>query len=333
MGTIVRRGEKWRAVVRRRGHKTRTKTFVRRAHAELWIRETEVKIEQHGLTGQHHDVGALLRRYIDEIGAIKPWARTHRGNLERFARDLKGTTLGDITPQWIVDYARRRRVSPVTISLEMTYLSSMLRAGEAMWGLTVDWASIRKGRQLLRQLRLSGKSRERDRRPEGDELSRIKAKLRTTLPVADIIDFAVETAMRMGEIMRIRWDDLDRKRKMVLIRDRKHPTDKIGNDQWVPLLGNSLAIIERQPQIDDRIFPYDPSSVGAAYQRARDRAGVEGLRFHDLRHEGISRLFEQGYGVHEVALVSGHKSWSQLRRYTNLKPESLHEKGVSSTSG
>lgn len=332
MGTIVRRGEKWRAVVRKRGHRTRTKTFVRRAHADRWVRETEVTIENHGLTGQHHELGVLIRRYVKEIGAIKPWERTHRANLLRFARDLDGVTLADMAPQWFVDYARKRRVSAATIAQEMTYLSTMLRTAEAMWGITVDWVTVRKGRQLLRQLRLSGKSRERDRRPEGDELSRIKANLQTTLPVSEIVDFAIATAMRISEIMRITWADLDERKKMVLIRDRKHPTDKAGNDQWIPLLGNSLAIIKRQPQVDDRIFPYDANSVAAAYQRARTRAAVDGLRFHDLRHHAISLLFERGYGVHEVALVSGHKSWSQLRRYTNLKPESLHAKDVSSTA-
>lgn len=333
MGTVVRRGTKWRAVIRKRGHRVRTKTFIRRAHAERWIRATEVQIEEHGLTGQDHDLRALMRRYVKEIGAIRPWERTHRGNLERFARGLDGTTLADMTPQWFVDYARKRNVSPATIAQEMTYLSTALRTAEAMWGVTVDWASMRKGRQLLRQLRLSGKSRERERRPEGDELSRIKAHVQSTLPVADIVDFAVASAMRIGEITRIAWTDLDENKKMVMIRDRKHPTDKLGNDQWVPLLGNALPIIKRQPRGDDRIFPYDPGSVAAAYQRARRRAGVNGLRFHDLRHHAISLLFERGYGVHEVALVSGHRSWQQLRRYTNLKPESLHAKDVSSTAG
>jgi site-specific recombinase XerD len=70
-----------------------------------------------------------------------------------------------------------------------------------------------------------------------------------------------------------------------------------------------------------------------AFQRARRRAGVDGLRFHDLRHEGISRLFERGMQIQQVALVSGHRSWSMLKRYTNLKPESLHAHVEPSTSG
>lgn len=331
MGTVIRRGEKWRAIIRKRGRKARTKTFIRKAHAERWIQETEVQMERNALSGQDADLGVLMTKYIEDIGKIKAWERTHRANLLRFQRDLKGVTLAELTPQWMVDYARDRRVSAATVSQEMTYLSSMLSTAEAMWGVQVDWEVYRKGRKLLRQLRLSGKSRERDRRPEGSELDRIKAALRTTLPVADIIDFAVATAMRVSEVTRIAWADLNLVKKTVIIRDRKHPTDKAGNDHVVPLLTEAYEVIERQPETDARIFPYDERSVTAAYQRARNRAGVKGLRFHDLRHHGISLLFERGYGIHEVAMISGHKSWDQLRRYTNLKPESLHAKDVEST--
>lgn len=332
MGTIVRRGDRWRAIIRKRGHRARTKTFIRRTHAERWIRETEVEIERHGFTGQHHDLGALMQRYIAEVGAMKPWTRTHRANLKRFARDVRGTTLAEMTPQWFVDFGRNRKASPATVSQEVAYLSTMLRTAEALWGIQANWPALTKGRDLLRRYKLLGKARERDRRVEGDELERIKAAIRSTLPMSDIIDFAAITAMRVGEITRLRWDDLDTEKKLIVIRDRKHPTEKIGNDQTVPLLGDSMAILLRQPRVDDRIFPYRTDSVTTAFQRARTRIGVKGLRFHDIRHEGISRMFEKGYHIQEVAIVSGHKSWAMLRRYTNLRPESLHAKDVTSTS-
>ena len=324
MGTIVRRGEKWRAVVRKRGHKTLTKTFLRRAAAEKWVRETEVEIERRRLAGQHHDLGALVRRYIEEIGAVKPWARTHKGNLTRFAREVSGLTLADLTPDWMRAYGLRRRVAPATLAQEMYYLASVLRTAEAWWGVPVDWSTFRKGRQMLRQLRLTGKAKERDRRPQADELVRIKAAVRSTLPMADIIDFAAITGLRVNEICRIRWADLDERRRCVLVRQRKHPRDKEVNDQWVPLLGAAWAIVGRQERRGEAIFPYDPRSVSSAFQKARRAAGVQGLRFHDLRHDAISAMFEQGFAIPEVAMVSGHRDWNQLRRYTNLKPEGLH---------
>jgi integrase len=312
-------------LVRKRGHKPLCKTFARKALAEKWAREQEVELEQRALDGQHHDIGALTLRYIKEIGAIKKWERTHASNLRRFALDVEGITLADMTAEWMVAYGRKRKVSPATVSLELYYLSSVLHTAESLWRMSVPWSEFRRGRKLLQQLGLAGKSQERTRRPQGDEIARIKAKLQTTLPMADIIDFAAITGMRVAEITRIQWADVDEVTRCVLVRDRKHPTKKKGNHQSVPLLGEAWGILKRQPVGDGAVFPYRPESVATAFQRARKRAGVVGLRFHDLRHHGISRMFEQGYAIPEVAMVSGHQDWKQLRRYTNLKPESLHD--------
>jgi integrase len=89
-----------------------------------------------------------------------------------------------------------------------------------------------------------------------------------------------------------------------------------------------MALIEEQRSIrgneDDRIFPYNHRSAGTAFRRACQDLGIEDLHFHDLRHEGTSRLFEAGFEIQQVALVTGHKDWKMLRRYTHLKPEALH---------
>lgn len=324
MASIIRRGEKWRVLIRKKGSRPICKTFLRKAVAEKWAREQEVTIEQRRLDGQHHDLGALTLKYVEEIGAIKKWERTHESNMKRFAREVAGVTLADLSPDWFVQYARRRAVSPATISQEMYYVSSVLTTAEALWKVPVDWQMLKQSRRELKKLKLMGKARERDRRPQGDELARIKAKLNTSLPVAMLMDFAAATGMRVSEITRLRWADVDEKTRCVLVRDRKHPSEKQGNDQWVPLLYGSWAILQAQPKDELYVFPYNPRSVTAAYQRARRRAGVAGLRFHDLRHEGISAMFEDGYAIPEVAMVSGHKDWKSLKRYANLKPADLH---------
>jgi integrase len=120
---------------------------------------------------------------------------------------------------------------------------------------------------------------------------------------------------------------------MLTIRDRKDPREKKGNDQRIPLLAvsgyDAMALIEEQRAIrgneDDRIFPYCHKSAGTAFTRACRDLDIEDLHFHDLRHEGTSRLFEAGFRIEQVALVTGHKDWKMLRRYTHLKPESLHD--------
>jgi integrase len=180
-----------------------------------------------------------------------------------------------------------------------------------------------------------GKGDERDCRPTQDELDRIistlDANVRQQIPVGRIIRFAVATAMRQDEIARVEWRDFDAIGRMLLIRDRKDPRKKKGNDQRIPLLNvsgyDAYKIIEEQGRFSNirqgRIFPYNGRSVGTAFRRQCRELKIDDLHFHDLRHEGTSRLFEAGFSIEQVALVTGHKDWKMLRRYTHLKPEAL----------
>jgi integrase len=119
---------------------------------------------------------------------------------------------------------------------------------------------------------------------------------------------------------------------MLTIRDRKDPREKKGNDQRIPLLAvsgyDAFGLIEEQRSIrsneDARIFSYLHRSAGTAFTRACKELKISDLHFHDLLHEGTSRLFEAGFSIQQVALVTGHKDWKMLRRYTHLRPESLH---------
>ena len=120
--------------------------------------------------------------------------------------------------------------------------------------------------------------------------------------------------------------DVDEAKRLVLVRDRKDPRQKAGNDQWVPLLGEAWMVLKRQPQVggEARIFPIGASTVSKYFTEACMKMSIPDLHFHDLRHEGTSQLFEEGYEIQQVALVTGHKDWRHLRRYTNLKPEDRH---------
>jgi integrase len=183
---------------------------------------------------------------------------------------------------------------------------------------------------------LVGKSNERDRRPTQDELSRLieyaESNPQQFLPLGRIIRFAVATAMRQAEICRIEWSDVNMTKRTVTIRDRKDPRRKDGNHQVVPLL-NSTGYDAGQLILEQRIvtrglgrvFPYHSKSVGAAFHRSCNAIDLDDPCFHDLRHEGTSRLFEAGFSIQQVAMVTGHKDWRMLRRYTNLKPEDLHK--------
>lgn len=137
--------------------------------------------------------------------------------------------------------------------------------------------------------------------------------------MASIAAFALFSTRREEEIATIRWSDLDEAGSRILVRDMKDPHEKDGNDIWCELPPEALRIALAQPRISDRIFPYNHRSVSANMTRAAALLGIINLHFHDLRHEGISRLFEMGKTIPQAASVSGHRSWSSLQRYAHLR--------------
>ncbi len=193
-------------------------------------------------------------------------------------------------------------------------------------------------REGLSRVRLISKSKRRDRRVTDAEIAKLisyfRKKPRGGIPFPDIIEFCVATTMRISEVCRLEWRDLDETNKSIVIRSRKHPTDKIGNDSVVPLLDangyDAFAIIKRQWKDDSaRIFPYNSRSVSNLISRAVEATRIKDLHLHDLRHEGISRLFEAGYRIEQVALVSGHRDWASLKRYTHVRAADLHSRSES----
>lgn len=133
--------------------------------------------------------------------------------------------------------------------------------------------------------------------------------------------------MRIGEVCKLKWIDLNEQHKTIIVRDRKDPRKKEGNHMIAPLLGGSFDIVMKQDKTNELIFPYNSRSVIAGFQRVRNELGIEDLRYHDLRREGASRLFEQGYSIEEVAQVTGHRNLNILWQvYTQLFPHILHDK-------
>jgi integrase len=124
---------------------------------------------------------------------------------------------------------------------------------------------------------------------------------------------------RRQEETRIGWKSYQREHKRVLVRDMKHRREKIGNHTWVDLPDQAIQIIPSMPKSKPEIFPYSTDAISANFTRACKSLGIYDLRFHDLRHEGISRLFDMGWNIPHVAAVSGHRSWISLKRYTHIR--------------
>jgi integrase len=265
--------------------------------------------------------------------------RSKAATLEMLKRKLGKHKMSELDRARLIKFGRDRAkegCGPVTLGIDIGTIKLVLSHAAAVHGLGVPVEPVDLARIALKRLQLVGKGQERDRRPTQEELDKLighfDANLRQIAPVARIIRFAGATAMRQDEICRVTWSDVDTRTKMLTIRDRKDPRMKDGNHQRIPLFAatgyDAWAIIEEQRAIrsneDPRIFPYNGKSIGTAFRRGCTDLEIKDLHFHDLRHEGTSRLFEAGFTIEQVALVTGHKDWKMLRRYTHLKPELLH---------
>ncbi len=333
MASIILINGKWRALVRRKGHKAICKTHRTKAAAEVWARGIETKLDAGQPVAEERSTVADL---IDEYRRLRDASRpildtsTEHYTLRQLKAGLGDKHVARLTPQDLVGYCTARRdegAGPYTCNMDISKLGTVLKYAGMSTALQVtDVVAL--ARPLLNHLGLIGGGGRRERRPTADELESITTWLTKEKGelFAEIVRFAVATAMRRGEIERLAWSDVDEKKRLVLVRDRKDPRQKTGNDQWVPLLGLAWTILKRQPKVDDepRIFPIGASTVSKYFTAACNALSIPDLHFHDLRHEGTSQLFEEGFEIQEVALVTGHKDWRHLRRYTNLRPEDLH---------
>lgn len=331
MASIVKIGSKWRALVRRKGHKPQCKTFLVKAQAEAWARQIESEIDR-GIVAVD-PVSLTLKQVIQAYHKLRessrPVADTSNEHyvLLRLTEGLGDKSAGGLTPQVLADYCKMRKedgAGPYTVNLEISKLGTVMRyASIALGGTLPDAAGA--ARPLLTHLGLIGGGGKRDRRPTEDEITAILKVLAQRGQIyADAVKFASITAMRRGEVCGVKWVDFDESKKMLTIRDRKDPRKKKGNDDTIPLLGESFAIVARQKRGGDRIFPIHPQTLSKYFTEACRDLSIPDLHLHDMRHEGTSALFEAGYTIEQVSLVTGHKSWNNLKRYTNLKPESLH---------
>jgi integrase len=188
----------------------------------------------------------------------------------------------------------------------------------------------RDARRSLKHRKLDTRSQSRERLPTQAELDELyalwDANPRQVIPMTTLVQFALVSAMRLGEICRIQIEDLDLDRKTVMVRQRKDPRRKTSNDQVVPLVGDAMAMARKQAgsRQRGRIFPYSAKSASTAFTRACRKCGIDDLRFHDLRHAATVELFRMGLDIPRVAMITGHKSWENLRRYTNLTAEDVH---------
>jgi integrase len=249
-------------------------------------------------------------------------------------REIGRTPLASLSAVTLRDFIDRRLkagAGGVTVAADLSFLSAVLKWARHARHLDVSDRLAIEARAGLKHRGLSTRGKERDREPSDDELDRLykhwQANPRQRIDMVLLCRFALATGMRQDEICRLEIDDVDRAARTVVIRDRKDPKNKAGNHQIVPLLLEAWAIVE--PMLEDRsgelIFGgVRAASVSTAFTRACSALGIADLHFHDLRHRATAQFFRMGLDIPRVALLTGHKTWAMLRRYTDIKPADVH---------
>lgn len=349
MASITQRGDSFFAQVRikRQGQIvfSESRSFPTRPMAESWAQRLEEKIKQEGTVAvaqRDLTVGKLIEKHLEYQQSLRPLGRSTIYNHEQAIAAWSSVKVLDLTAKHVIDYAIKRKAEgagPATIMSNLSPVSAALHAAPYAHGIRVDPGEFDLAIKRLVEDGVAGKSKEVIRlvTPEEEkalleEFERRNLHHQTTINMVHVYKMAIAFPRRASELTRITWSDIDHARNTILIRDVKHPKRKIGNNQTVPLLKPVQELLEQIPKLDDRIFPCNTETMLAAFERTRDRIAQTGLpsikdlRFHDLRHTGITKLFWAGLQIQEVALISGHTNWVQLKRYTHIRPEDLHRR-------
>ena len=320
MANIRKRGNKFQVQVRRAGHRSHTKSFSRISEARAWARAQEVNIDRDE-AGINKPVtvklGDLLVRYQQEITPHKKSKDSETRRISRLLRDpISKTRLCDLSPDKLASFRDKRlKDGQRAASYDLQIIRHTINIAQMEWGV-----SLREN--PVNQIRMPSPSKPRERRLTLDEYEKLLSfsEISRSYFLKPLIILGVETGMRLGEMLQMKWKDLDAQSSTLLLTDTKN-----GSSRVIPLSQCALDVIKNLPNGNENIIPVTYSAVKSAWQRLCNRCGIEDLRFHDLRHEAISRFFEYGLTLPEIANISGHYTKSQLLRYAHSDKNIVHQ--------
>lgn len=328
----------WRVQVRRAGI-YRAATFPTKREAKEWGLVVEGQARHVAAGGfapvpKTATLADLIDKYTETVAKLP--GKTKEATLAMLKRRLgkvRLATLNAVTLRDFIDDRMKEGAGGVTIAADLSFLSAVLKWGRHARHLDINDRLALEARESLKHRGLNTRSVQREREPTDDELARLYAlwegNARQRIDMVTLCKFALATGMRQDEICQLQVEDVNRKERTVVIRDRKDPRNKQGNDQTVPLLPKAWEIV--QPLIEGRdvgsIFGVRAASVSTAFTRACKavKPAIDDLHFHDLRHKATAEFFRMGLDIPRVALLTGHKTWAMLRRYTDIKPADVHE--------
>ncbi len=323
MASIRKRSGRWQAQIRKLGHEPLSKSFLYRKDAETWAKQIESEMERSLFmprsTAEKTTIGEIIDRYLRDITPHKRSASTERCNLEKLRRAFGDRALSTLRASDVAAYRDQRLnagLSAATVVKDLNLLSHLIDTAIREWDCHLPQNPVR----LVKRPTPNGGRR---RRLEQGEETRLMAACRASRSVnlAIVVILAIETAMRLGELLAMDWENVDLVRSIVFL-----PHTKNGESREVPLSKRATECFRQLPEpFSGKVFPNWKSSSGFqhTWKRTVDRAGLLDFRFHDLRHEAATRLFERGLNPMQVAAITGHKTLQMLKRYTHLKAVDL----------
>jgi len=312
MGSIRKRNDKFQAQVRREGVSPVSKTFSVKKDAIVWVRGLEARIdagETHVVAPKAITLGDLLKKYSEEITPLKKGRDPELRRLKRLLRDtISSTPLSKLNGPRLVTFRDRRIGDGIRAAqYDLVLIRHCLNIARKEWGVSLPSNPVN-------DIRVPNGIRHRERRLEKGEYEKLKvaAKSCRNLLLWPVIEFALATAMRRSEILSLEWSHIDLGAGIATL-----PNTKNGKQRRVPLSPSALEILKQLPHEADQPFTTTDYAIRQGWDRLVRRAGIKNLKFHDLRHEAISRFFEHGLNLPEVSLISGHRDPRMLFRYTH----------------
>jgi len=297
---------------------------------------------------QHHarttTFGELIEIYLIEVTDKRPSEKSRVSESSRLKRFMKNETklcaltIDKLTPEHFEDYrdrrlrtnspkkknadGRRPTLSPSTVKRELNTLKRVIDHRKRKLGIHYNPVNSEDVKRPVvndeREIRLTAEEKER--------LLKACYEMRNKL-VGPLVEMGFETGARQGNLLRLKWEDVDLVGHTALIRGLKNSRNphKIINHQ-IGLTRRAVKVLKNIDNKGESIFPMTANAFRLSFNRARAVAKVEHFRFHDTRHELISSLFEAGWTMIQVMAQTGHRDPKSVKRYANLQAGFLAEK-------
>ncbi|MDG1097531.1 MAG: site-specific integrase [Methylophilaceae bacterium] len=316
MATYRNRNGKWQARIVRKGQIPISKTFIRKSDAKRWARNIEAEMDNgffiNPKLAEKTIFKELIERYIDEVLPSMRGAYADIYRLRAISRkSISKLSINLLSPSKIAEYRdeRLKHIKPNTLIRELAYISSIINHARREWGFNISNPVT-----LVRKPKVPAG---RSRILSNEEKILLLATYKQITPnffniwMPSIIEFALATAMRLGEITTLLWVNVDIDSRVAFL-----PMTKNGSSRYVPLSTHAIEILKNLPNYKDlRVFPVNKLSVTASFSRTSRKAQIKNIHFHDLRHTAITNMSGKINNVIELSNITGHKYLSMLKRY------------------